>query len=46
MEEEEELGAAVIENDLIQLGWIHVSLCELGYGTYCFVKCSVMAGVG
>ena len=44
--ENEELDAVVIENDLIQLGLIHVSLCELGYCTYCFVKCSVMAGVG
>jgi hypothetical protein len=44
--DEEELVAVIIENDLIQLGWIHVSLCELGYGIYCFVKYNVMAGVG
>jgi len=46
MENEEEIGAFIVQNDPIQLGWIHVSLCELGYSIYSSRKYNVMARVG
>jgi hypothetical protein len=31
------------QHNLKTLGWIHVSLCVLGYGIYSFIKDNVMA---
>ena len=45
-DDEGEIAQFITENGLIHLGWIHVSLCVLGYGIYSFIKYNVMAGVG
>jgi hypothetical protein len=45
-DDEVEMAEFIIQNGMIQLGWIHVSLCVLGYGIYSFIKYKVMAGVG
>ena len=42
---EEEIFDYQDQHDLITLGWIHVSLCVLGYGSHSFVNPNVMAGL-
>lgn len=42
---EEEIFDYQDQHDLITLGWIHVSLCVLGYDIHSFINRNVMAGL-